>query len=305
MRTAAREGVQIMLDGDGGDELFGPRTYLLADRLRAGHPRQAFELAHKLPGAGPHVRPRDVAAMFASLALVGSLPYRPHGLALSLIARREAPGWLLGRAVDELVDSDDPLAWKRLDGPRWWAQAAYGIAYGIEQAGVFEHQRRRAGLAGLEARHPLLDLDLVELSLRQSPLLTFDRRYSRPLLRESMAGLLPDSVRLRPGKAQFESLIVDCLTGPDGVAVRAILTSPRAELRAFLDQAQMRRTLLRATSCELNSHFGGCGRSGAFSPRSCGCAPRRPRWPSWARWRHRAQLTLRSAPERASYLFPP
>jgi asparagine synthetase B (glutamine-hydrolysing) len=231
-----------MLNGNGGDELFGPYAYLLADRLRAGHPFQALALARELPW-GYRVPRREVAGVVRSLALAGALPYRLHNAVQAPLVRREAPRWLLRRTVGDLIESDDPVAWKRLDGPRWWAHAAHGITRGIEEAGVFENQRRLAALAGLEARHPLLDLDLVELGLRQPPRATFDRRFSRPVLRASMAGLLPDTVRLRPAKAWFDSLIVDCLVGPDGAAVRQILTDPNAELRAYLDQGEMRRAL--------------------------------------------------------------
>jgi asparagine synthase (glutamine-hydrolysing) len=242
---AARErGVETMLDGDGGDELFAPRYYLLADRLRAGRPREALALARELPGGGPGVGRREVARVIGSLALAGALPRRLHRAALAPLARRQAPGWLRRRTVGDLIDSDDPLAWKRLDGPRWWAHAAYGLAHEIEAAGVFEHQRRRAALAGLEARHPMLDFDLVLLGLQQPPEATFDPRFNRPVLRAAMAGLLPDSVRLRPGKAWFESLIVDCLIGPDGAALRQILTDPGAELGAYVDLGAMRRELL-------------------------------------------------------------
>jgi asparagine synthase (glutamine-hydrolysing) len=243
MRAAAAQGVATMLDGDGGDELFGVRSHLLADRLRAGHPRQALALARELPGAGDRPPRREVAAVFRSLALAGALPHRLHGALRAPLARREAPDWLRPQAVRDLVDTDDPLAWKRLNGPRWWAQVAHGLTHGIEEAGVFEHQRRRAALAGVEARHPLLDLDLVALCLRQPPLATFDRRLTRPVLRASIAGLLPDAVRLRPGKARFESLIVDCLTGPDGAAVRRLLTGPGLQLGAYVDPSAVRHAL--------------------------------------------------------------
>lgn len=243
MRAAKAEGVETMLDGDGGDELFGPRSYLLADRLRAGHPLQALALARELPGAGPHVPRREVARVLGSLALAGALPYRLHDAVRAPFANREAPGWLRRRAVRDLVESDDPLAWKRLDGPRWWAHIAHRLAPGIEEAGVFEHQRRRAALAGLEARHPMLDLDLVELGLRQPPRATLDPRFNRPVLRASMVGLLPDEVRLRPRKAWFETLIIDCLTGPDGEAARRLLTDPSAELGPYVDLGGMRRAL--------------------------------------------------------------
>jgi asparagine synthase (glutamine-hydrolysing) len=305
MRAAREEGVKTMLGGDGGDELFGPRAYLLADRLRAGHPFEAFALTDELPGAGAHVPRREVARMFCSLALAGALPYALHNPIQAPLARREAPSWLLRRTVRDLAESSDPLAWKRLDGPRWWAYAAHGVTRGIEEAGVFQHQRRRAVLADMEVRSPMLDLDLVQLSLRQPPLATLDRRFDRPVLRAGMAGLLPDAVRLRPEKARFESWIVDGLAGPDGTAVRRILTEPDAELGAYLDLAGMRRALFESDSLRRGEPF---------------------RW-MWQVWRlltaelwlraqafptrelrldsspGHAQITIQAG--RASYLFPP
>jgi asparagine synthase (glutamine-hydrolysing) len=242
MRAAAERGVGTMLDGDGGDELFGPRSYLLADQLLAGRPGQVLELARRLPGAD-RVGRRAKAATIGRLLFEAALPHGPQMRLRGLSGRRVAPSWLLRPTLADLAGSDDPAPWKLLDGPRWWASAAHGIAYGIEGAGVFEHQRRRAALAGLEARHPMLDLDLVELCLRQPPQATLDPRFNRPVLRAAMAGLLPDSVRLRPAKALFESLIVSSFDGPDGAAVRAILTDPGAELGAYADLARMRQAL--------------------------------------------------------------
>ncbi len=243
LRAAAAAGTRVTLGGDGGDELFGPRSYLLADRLRAGHPLQARGLVRELPGAGYGPARRDVARMVGNMALLGALPYRLHEILRRPIAGRDAPGWLHARTARELHDSDDPLAWKRLDGPRWWANIAHGLTRGIEETGMFEHQRRRAASAGLEARHPLFDLDLVELGLRQPPLATFDRYRSRPVLRAAMADLLPDAVRLRPHKALFDSVLVDCLAGPDGAVVRRLLTDPGAELGAYVDRRGVERAL--------------------------------------------------------------
>jgi asparagine synthase (glutamine-hydrolysing) len=243
LRAARSTGVRTVLGGDGGDELFGCRTYLMADRLRAGRPFQAVGLARELPGAGYGPPRRAVVRMVGNMAVAGALPYRLHEILRRPFAGRDAPGWLRPEVTRDLLDSDDPLAWKRLDGPRWWANIAHGLTRGIEEIGVFEHQRRRAALAGLEARHPLFDLDLVELGLRQPPLATFDRYRNRPVLRASMAGLLPDAVRLRPAKALFDSVLVDCLAGPDGVAVRRLLTDPGAELRAYVDQRGVQRDL--------------------------------------------------------------
>jgi asparagine synthase (glutamine-hydrolysing) len=243
MREAAARGARTMLDGDGGDQVFGARPYLLADRLRAGHPLQALALAHELPGGRDRPPRRAVARVLLDSGLAGALPYGLHRAMRAPFAARGAPVWLRPQATRDLLDSSDPLAWKRLDGPRWWAYDAYVLTRGIEEVGVYEHQRRRAALAGLDARHPLLDLDVVKLGLRQPPRSTLDPRFSRPLLRASLAGMLPDAVRLRPAKALFESLISDCLTGPDSKLVRELLTGPGMELGAYIDPSALERAL--------------------------------------------------------------
>jgi asparagine synthase (glutamine-hydrolysing) len=242
LRAAAGNGIGTVLGGDGGDEVFAPRAYVLADALRDGHPRRVSRLARRLPGSGPHVGRRREAAMVARLALAGALPPRPAGWGIPG-ADDGAPAWLTRSSRRRLRRSDDPEGWKRLEGPRWWASAAHGVSAGIEATGVYEHQCRRAAMAGLEARHPMLDLDLVELALRQPPEQTLDPRFSRPVLREAMAGLLPDEVRLRPRKALFESLIVSAMRGPDGAAIEAILTAPDAEIGAYADREGMRSAL--------------------------------------------------------------
>lgn len=254
LRAAAAGGIGTMLGGDGGDEVFAPRAYLLADELRGRRPRRVLELARRLPGSGPHVGRRREAAMIADLALAGAMPPRPAGWGLPW-ADDGAPDWLTRSTRRRLRRSDDPDGWKRLDGPRWWAFAAHGVSSGIESTGVFEHQRRRAAMAGLEARHPMLDLDLVELALRQPPEQTLDPRFSRPVLREAMAGLLPDSIRLRPQKALFESLIVSAMSGPDAAAIEQILTAPDAEIGAYVDRERMKASLFATREVRKEDEF--------------------------------------------------
>jgi asparagine synthase (glutamine-hydrolysing) len=255
MRAAASQGMRVMLDGDGGDELFGVRSYLLADCLSRGRLSETWSLAHRLPGAASGPSRRQVAAMVGSRGVVGALPYGLHTRLARPFAARGAPDWLRPALAREMARTDDPSAWKRLDGPRWWAHAAYGLTRGIEQAGIFEHQSRRAAQAGLAARHPLLDLDLVKLGLRQPPRQTLDPRFNRPLLRTAMSGLLPDTVRLRAGKARFEPVIVDCLRGTDAPAVRQLLSDRHAQIGAYVDLARVRHSLLDSEQTSKTNEF--------------------------------------------------
>jgi asparagine synthase (glutamine-hydrolysing) len=255
LHAARAEGVRTLLGGDGGDELFGPRSYLLADRLLAGRPLQTLRLAMELPGAAYRPPRREVARMVLDTALLGALPYRMHELLRKPSAASGAPTWLLRKTTQDLLASADPLAWKRLDGPRWWTSIAHGLTRGIDEIGIFEQQRQTAALADMQARHPLFDFDLVELCLRLPPRASFDPERSRPVLRAAMSGLLPDAVRLRPQKALFDDLIVDCLAGPDAAPLRALLTDPAAELRAYVDLDAVVHGLLDSDSVRRQQPF--------------------------------------------------
>ncbi len=99
LRAAASAGVTVTLGGDGGDELFGPRVYVLADRLRTGHPREALELALELPGARNRPPRRQVARVLGNWALTGAVPYMLHNALRRPFAAGRAPDWMRRETV--------------------------------------------------------------------------------------------------------------------------------------------------------------------------------------------------------------
>jgi asparagine synthase (glutamine-hydrolysing) len=87
-------------------------------------------------------------------------------------------------------------------------------------------------------------VDLVETLLDTPPELSYDPYVSRPLLREAMAGLLPESVRARPTKSHFDALFHEALAGPDLALARGLLGGADARSGAYVDLARVRAELL-------------------------------------------------------------
>jgi hypothetical protein len=149
------------------------------------------------------------------------------------------PAWLGQRAAAALAQAPPPHPER--DAPRWWSALSDGIL-GPGSRLLHDVSRRHAALAGLVPRHPLLDVDLVELALSLPPELAFDRRYNRPLLRHAVAGLVPDEARLRPYKSNFDP-VFNASVAADLPAIEGLLLAPDAEVRAFVDAERLRTRL--------------------------------------------------------------
>ena len=244
LQRAAADGVDVVIDGQGGDEVFGSAPYLLADLVRRLRFVASIQTARRYPRA--RNRPpwnRQLLRFWATTGLQGALPYRVH----QVIRRRRgaerfAPAWLSPRSAQELLDTSDPWAWKQDGGtPLWWRCRSYLLTTSREEVGISEYLRHRAATSGLEARPPLLDVELVELALSIPPRLGFDPYLDRGIVRASMKGDVPDPVRLSTKKSNLSPFYHRILAGADLNPLRRLLTDNDLALGPYVDRAQVAR----------------------------------------------------------------
>jgi asparagine synthase (glutamine-hydrolysing) len=218
-RTA---GVSRLLSGEGGDELFGLRPFLLADRLRHGRLPTMLRLARALGGGRATVWDYGVKGAAPATALRAR--------------RRRAPGWLRPAHAQAARRHDARWDWKRLDGPAWQAQAWDELTAGRQRTEVHQYLRQRTAMTGIETAHPYLeDLDLIEFCTSLPPEQAFASTLDRPYLRAAGHGRLPERIRTRAEKSYFNAVFRAALDGPDRPAVEALL-GPRAEVAEIVSR---------------------------------------------------------------------
>lgn len=254
MARARELGVDAMLDGEGGDELFAFAPHLIADMLRTGRALAAWRLSRRIPEIGTDA---DLRMRLRILRVYGVSRLVPPAVKRRRRRRTVAgsPGSLLlpadASALLELGEDDDPRA-RGLDGPLWWRGLAGDLTEGGETLGVSSQLRRGAIDERIDRRHPFLfDLDLLRTVLANPPRMQFDPIRDRALLRDGLAGQIPEAVRTRHAKSYFTDLLAAGLAtdGPllaDGPARRD------APVRAFV-RAEPLEALLRESANPRNS----------------------------------------------------
>ena len=168
LELAAIDGASTLLDGQGGDELYALGGFLIADRVLHGRLLSSWRLTQRLPGASGRSRSQLFEA-WRYFAVPGILPRSLYGW---IHERRHpsGPAWLAPATRRLYRETSVEWAWRdRHDAPRWWAHKAHLLSVTRQTVGVPEYLRQRAASAGLIARPPLFDVDLVEFALRIPP----------------------------------------------------------------------------------------------------------------------------------------
>lgn len=197
MAAAHAEGIKVLLDGQGADELLGGYDLYLGTRaaglLLGGHPADAArELRAQV------ARGTKTAGSAMATALHAALP-RP-----ALEAIRAGTGGRYG------IQCGGPLsgATARTDAHRrtgtylasrlWQELTTDGLP------ALLRYEDRNSMAFGIEARVPFLDVRLIELAVRLPDRLRVDRGVTKAILRRAVGGRLPEEVARRRDKVGFE-----------------------------------------------------------------------------------------------------
>ena len=196
--AAARAGLKVMLDGQGADEVLGgyhaylpmvARTYL--SELEAHSLRALCGLA-----------PSDVRRPTAHSPRRGG-----HGL-----PRPAPPRGLRGRGSSPLPQPSchprSGAGWHLADAESLEARSINDIlarATGVQLPALLRFEDRNSMAHSIEARVPFLDHRMVEFAFRLPGEDKIHGAVTKHVLREGLAGVLPEAIRTRSDKVGFRA----------------------------------------------------------------------------------------------------
>jgi asparagine synthase (glutamine-hydrolysing) len=251
MKLAHRRGIKVVLSGQGADELLAGYNSYFHDYwlqlLRAGRigatrrEMAAFAHAHDRPLAGLFSRTLGRAIR----QILQSVPGYPL---ISRTRRRAA------RAKDDWVSNEVRWHWEpsRCGTVRSLNDA---LRSSLEQAHLPLYLRtedRNSMAHGVELRLPFLDYRLVSLAFRLGSEWKIRGQYTKVLLRQAMAGRIPEIVRTRVQKFGFPTAAAQWFRGPLLEPLRDMLASRPVRESGLWNLAQIDRDVERHRRGDVN-----------------------------------------------------
>jgi asparagine synthase (glutamine-hydrolysing) len=201
MRMAREQGVTVLLDGQGADEVLAGYHYHYGPYLAEVEETHGIAAAWREARAAHKVTGRS---MWFFMALLGyHLLPAPRFVRRSLLGRAATQGRLNEGLVDPAVRRRAGFLRSERHRPRLSLLAERRANITRSLPALLRYEDRNSMAFSIEARTPFLDYRLVEraLALPASDLMVGG--WTKGILREATRGLLPDAVRLRRDKLGF------------------------------------------------------------------------------------------------------
>lgn len=242
MRAASEQGVKVLLDGQGGDELLcgypGYWGSYLGDLIRSGFWRKACGEATAYSRQQARLHP-TVFSNFARAVLPARFV---SNVRFSL--KRHAL-WL---------DPDFSTAHRGRDCAGLSYDGKFATALDNHTASYLQthslpallHHEDRSSMAfSVEARLPFLDSQLVDFLLSAPPELKLNHGRSKAVLRDALAGVLPPAVSGRTDKMGFATPQDRWLRETLRPELECLFGTPRFEQRGYWNPRQLRKAYER------------------------------------------------------------
>jgi asparagine synthase (glutamine-hydrolysing) len=230
MQVAKAAGVTVLLDGQGGDELFGGYPATRGWVLRSGSRRVLLS---------------SLGDSSARRALVDSLgfDYLPDA-ARRAHRRRTASPYVSAHVVDAAIAApiDRAAPWFRRGTPL--QQQLVTQSFETSLPGLLRYADRSSMAWSREVRLPYLDRRIAELAFSLPADFDYRDGVSKRILRDVGRGLVPDSVLDRRDKVGFEPPQKTWLQDERfRKFIGEVLLDPRARARGLYDAAAIERDL--------------------------------------------------------------
>lgn len=244
MRAASEQGLKVLLDGQGGDELL------------CGYPGYWGSFIGDLLCSG------SLAGGLHALSACYRRQSRLDPMVVSNIARAMLPGrlvsqsrsWIKGNAtwinpefiscysVDTTYEKKYPTALEN-------HVAAYLQTHSLPA--LLHHEDRNSMAFSIEARLPFLDARLVDCLWRWPAKLKLRDGISKYVMREAMKGLIPEKVRTRRDKMGFATPQDRWLRETLRPELESLFSSSAFKQREYWDPCRLQKSYRRYCAGEL------------------------------------------------------
>jgi asparagine synthase (glutamine-hydrolysing) len=240
-RVAAAAGIDVLLSGLAGDELFMGTLDFLADLLRRG---RWVELCRQVQSMYPVDRSTGKATSLRGLSraymVAPLLPERLRRLLKTYVGRPFPPEW-----IAPVLAARAGLTGRlpRSRGPRFataFHQRAWELLGGDVMGGVLPYHDVCSAAAGVDTRFPYLDVRLVEMLFAVPREWKIDRGQVRRLQKRAMATVLPAEVQHDHLKKNFHPPLNRFMRQACRAEMDALLARPGALAREYLEWTELR-----------------------------------------------------------------
>ncbi len=201
------KGVEVMLTGEGGDEVVGGTLMAFQHRFWRGDLTALIDVIrvsrdYNLP-LFKHLHQTLLRPVIPDsvVHLVKRLLGRP------INSRPPLPTWIEAAEIGETGITIAPSRWKNFENLDLARRFKHTTIFSSMIHSTFADYEYNGGSYGIESRHPFFDRRVMEFSLAVPVKLWAQKYYTRWLLRVAGAGILPDDVRWKRKKVILNEVI--------------------------------------------------------------------------------------------------